>query len=115
MGRRGMRRRLLPDAVLRTRPGRTGITAGYFQRSMRDVHAQAIADTLADSVLVELGVVDGDVLERARTRFMRSGSEELGLRLFLTMQAELWVRRRVGWTAGDAVRGDVRGFAMAVG
>jgi hypothetical protein len=90
---------LLPDHVLASRPGRTGVTAGYFDRAMRDVQAGVLAETLADPLLAELGVVRRDALAAARQRFMRTGNGDLGLRLFLTMQAELWMRAR---TAADA-------------
>ena len=87
---------LMPDEVRASRRGRTGVTAGYFDRAMRDVQAGVVAETLRDPMLASLGVVRRDALESARTRFTRFGSGELGLRLFLTMQAELWMRARAG-------------------
>lgn len=85
---------LLPAEVLATRAGRTGVAGGYFDRSMRDGFAGFIERELRSPLLAELGVVDSASLNGAWTRFMRSGDEEIGFQLFLTLQAELWLRAR---------------------
>lgn len=93
---------LMPDDVLASRRGRTGITAGYFDRAMRNVQAVTVAETLRKPLLAELGIVDREALALAQSRFMRLGGGELGLRLFLTMQAEMWLRARSGDAAPAA-------------
>ena len=93
---------LLPEEVLETRAGRTGVAGGYFDRSMRDSFADFIDRELRSPLLGELGVIDEPALRRAWTRFMRFGSEEIGLQLFLTLQAELWLRARRSERRDDA-------------
>jgi asparagine synthase (glutamine-hydrolysing) len=95
---------LVPDEVLANRNGRTGVTAGYFDRAMREVQAGVVTETLRQPVLARLGLVEPEALERGRSRFMRTGSGDLGLRLFLTMQAELWMRARTGATTDAGMR-----------
>lgn len=97
-------RGLLPDSVLKARAARTGVASGYFDRAMRKTHAAMIADALEQPLLSEIGVVDRAALDQARNLFMRSGEGELGLRLFQTVQAEWWMRGRLGRSVPVAVR-----------
>lgn len=94
--RRAMRG-LLPPEVLRPRARRTGTMSSYFDRSMRQAHPRDVASALQEPVLETLGLVDGKVARRFLEMYVERGGEELGIRLFSTYQAELWVRPR--WAA----------------
>jgi asparagine synthase (glutamine-hydrolysing) len=88
---------LLPAQVLAPRRTRTGTTGAYLTRSLRHSHAPAIEATFdAPLTLAELGVVDATALRRSWREFVRRGGENLGLHLFFTFQAELWLRTRSG-------------------
>jgi hypothetical protein len=95
--RRSMRG-LLPDEVLAPRTHRTGVTTGYFDRSMKSGLRPLLTEAFLNSpsVLVESGVVNLDRFGRAVTYYLRRGDREVGLRLLLTLQAELWMRGRTG-------------------
>ncbi|HEX6964405.1 MAG TPA: asparagine synthase-related protein [Gemmatimonadaceae bacterium] len=111
--RRAMRG-LIPDDVLASRPVRTGVMSKYFDHWMRSEHAAFLQDELRSPMLAQLGVVDAATLQRACRTFMRWGHGELGLRLFLTLQAELWVRARLGVGDTGAVQAPHRALT-AVG
>jgi asparagine synthase (glutamine-hydrolysing) len=89
---------VLPDEVLAPRTHRTGMTTGYFDRSMKAGLRQILSDAFlsSPSVLVESGVINMDRFGRAVTYYLRRGDREVGLRLLLTLQAELWLRARTG-------------------
>ena len=93
---------LLPEEVLETRAGRTGVAGGYFDRSMRGGFADFIEGELRSPLLGEMGVIDTASLGGAWNRFMRFGDEEIGLQLFLTLQADLWLRARTGQRRDEA-------------
>jgi asparagine synthetase B (glutamine-hydrolysing) len=102
----------VPSDIWERRQRRVGVTAGYFARALRLAYMEAPAETQRTPVLSELGIVDRAALERAWTRFMKAESPELGLRLFLTMQAERWAGWRVGATT-DAPKEGAPAFAAA--
>jgi hypothetical protein len=90
-------RGLLPDDLLAPRPQRTGTTSAYLARGLRRRHAAAITGLLAAPLaLEEAGVVDGRALRSAWDGYVRAGGGALGVSLLLTVNAELWLRGRVG-------------------
>lgn len=92
--RRAMRG-LLPDHVLAPRPVRTGITGGYFARSLRKTHADFLGKVVAEPMLLaELGIVNAALLRQRWNDYLRHGGGDLGVSLFLTLQVELWLRAR---------------------
>lgn len=83
---------LLPEHVLAPRTHRTGVTSGYFGRAMRETHGEEIQSLLdGRMILVELGMINAEALRHSWAAYRRSGGEA-GVNLFLTIQAELWVR-----------------------
>lgn len=97
-------RDILPASVLGSRRGRTGVMSGYFDRGFRRAQAEYVVRELSSPLLAELGLVDRTALNQACARFARSGQRELGLRLFLTLQAELWLRAHHGEVGDGATR-----------
>jgi len=83
---------LLPDHVLAPRKSRTGMTYGYFHRSMHAGLATVLLDTFKESLLAESGVIDVKRFWQAAGRYLRSKEPNVGVGLFLTLQAELWLR-----------------------
>lgn len=88
-------RGLVPDQVLASRAARTGITSGYFDTSMRR-HFPALCDGLMrDSALASAGIIDAEAFRRWCDHYVRHGGAQLGVTLFFTVQAELWLRLRL--------------------
>ena len=91
--RRSMRG-LLPERLLAPRERRTGTTSDYFKRSLQGPGRAVIDDALREPRLAQLGIVDPTALQRAWDYYLKSGNEETGLRIFFTVQTELWLRAR---------------------
>ncbi|MGI9183246.1 MAG: asparagine synthetase B family protein [Longimicrobiaceae bacterium] len=88
-------RGLLPDHILAPRRFKTGTSGGYLDRSLRKHHTALIERTFREPLaLAELGIVDPAALRRLWSVYLRQGGGELGVNLFLTLQAELWLRTR---------------------
>lgn len=93
--RRSMRG-LLPERVLAPRPHKTGLTGGHFLASTRRALPALHADLAGDLCLADLGIVEPEALAGAVESYGRGGfGEGMGLRLFLTLQTEMWLRLRV--------------------
>lgn len=91
--RRAMRG-LLPDKVLAPRTHRTGTTNAYFLRELRRA-AWPVAETLLPNLrLAELGIVDPAIYRRAWDHLLQHDDDELAVRVFFTLQSELWLRSR---------------------
>ena len=86
---------VLPDHVLAPRPHRTGTTGRYFATGMRGAGERLFADAFRAPLLADLGVVDPDALRRTASEYLRGHHPSWGVNLFLTMQAELWLRSRL--------------------
>jgi asparagine synthase (glutamine-hydrolysing) len=86
---------LLPDHVLAPRRFRTGITSSYSDRQMRASFPPLMHYLVKDSILGELGVIDPSAIRANWDRFTRTGNNSLKIPLFLTLQAELWLRARL--------------------
>ena len=98
-------RGLLPASVLASRPTRTGVTSGYFDRSMRDGFGR-LSGLLDHPVLEELGIIDAARLRDSVSAYLRSGDGNLGVRLYFTLQTELWLRAN-GRSDGRMLRREV--------
>lgn len=89
--RRAMRG-LLPDDVLAPRTHRTGVTSAYFLRQLRGPGRPLVDDLLRESRLADLGMIDLSRLRRAWDHVLARDDDEVGIRIFFTLQAELWLR-----------------------
>ncbi len=85
-------RGLLPPSVLAPRPHRTGVTSAYFLRHLRGEGVALVDSLLQDPLLASLGIIDASRLRRAWDFVMTHDHDELGGRIFFTLQAELWLR-----------------------
>jgi hypothetical protein len=105
-------RGLLPDEVLAPRPARTGVTGGFFTRSMRE-HLPALCEELRrSSVLADAGMIDAYEFQRSAAAYLRGETEEqVGVNLFFTLQAEHWLRARMH--GGNVAAGDGPGEVVA--
>jgi len=92
--RRAMRG-LLPEQVLARRAFRTGSSEGYFARSMRQTFAPYLGQLIDGAMcLAQMGIVNPSILRKRWDEYVRRGGGEVGVSLFLTLQAELWLRSR---------------------
>lgn len=89
--RRSMRG-LLPDEVLAPRTHRTGVTSGYFVRSLRGPGRPVLEPLMENSRLASLGIINPATLQRAWEYFLRTGDDDVGVRIYFTLQCELWLR-----------------------
>ena len=85
---------LLPDHVLAPRPHRTGITSAYFLRQLRGPARAFIESVLQDPLLASVGMIDAPRLRHAWKHVLEHDDDEIGARLYFTVQAELWLRSR---------------------
>ena len=85
-------RGLVPDAVLAPRPARTGVTSGYFDRSMRRSLPELCEPIGRSSALADAGIIDARVFRRWCETYVQRGGDQLGVNLLFTVQAELWLR-----------------------
>ena len=87
---------LIPDEVLAPRVYRTGVTGGYFARSMVASFGPLLLGALEGSVLAELRIIDPDAVRRSLDAYLRSPLRRAsqGSMLYQVWQAELWVRGR---------------------
>ncbi|MBX3173943.1 MAG: hypothetical protein KF709_05990 [Gemmatimonadaceae bacterium] len=89
--RRAMRGRL-PDELLAPRSHRTGTTNAYFLRELRGA-GWAVAEPLLDDLrLADIGMIEPSHYRRAWQHLLGHDDDELAVRLFFTLQAELWLR-----------------------
>ena len=87
---------LLPSSVLAPRPAKTGTTGAYFQRSMKEGFPALCEEMLRSSELAEAGMIDAEELRRSTAQFLKGAADgQVGVNLFLTLQAEFWLRGRM--------------------
>lgn len=91
---------LLPDEIVMPRTARTGITSGYFDRSMRAGFPALCDEMLRDSALVRAGIVDATEFRRCTEEYLGHGVAQWGAALTLTLQTELWLRAHLRLTDG---------------
>ena len=86
---------LLPQNVTAPRRTRTGSALAYLKRSLlaecRPAFEQVFAGSLA---LADFGIIDPSALRHSLAHFLRDADPMVGLHLFDTFQAELWVRAK---------------------
>lgn len=87
---------LVPDHVLAARARRTGVTSAYFLRQLRGPARPVIEAALQDPLLASIGMIDAPRLRHAWTYVLEHDDDEIGARLFFTVQTELWLRARAG-------------------
>jgi asparagine synthase (glutamine-hydrolysing) len=84
---------LLPDHVLAPRAAKTGTTGAYFDSSMRAGFPALCQEFLRCSELEAAGMIDAEELRQSATAYMRGvANGQVGVNLFFTLQAELWLR-----------------------
>jgi asparagine synthase (glutamine-hydrolysing) len=87
-------RGLIPPAVLAPRESKTGVPQGYLRRQL--LHGlKPVATVVFDggrSRLADAGLLDVACLRNSLDRYAATGEHLLGVQLFLTLQAELWLR-----------------------
>jgi asparagine synthase (glutamine-hydrolysing) len=88
-------RGLLPAHVLAPRASRTGVTGGYFDRSMREHFPALLDEMLHESLLLRAGIIDAEGFRESCGEYLRGGGGQLGVNLFFTLQTELWLRARL--------------------
>ena len=93
---RASMRGLLPDHVLAPRKARTGTPETYFSRWFWERFPVFATAAFEAPLLAELGIVDPTVLKRETNRLVNGGSSTEKLTLYFTLQAELWLRARMG-------------------
>jgi asparagine synthetase B (glutamine-hydrolysing) len=102
---RASMRGLLPDSILAPRTARTGVTGGYFARSMRE-HLPAIVEAeFKNSLLESAGVIDALEFRRAVSEYARGVQSNFSVALFFTLQSELWLRSHAGHGTSSALYG----------
>ena len=84
---------LLPDSVIAPRARRTGSTAGFSRRRMREAYPALLERLFKQPLrLAELGIVEESALRAAADRWTSAGDESIRVRLFDTMRVEFWLR-----------------------
>lgn len=86
---------LLPDGVLAPRARRTGSTAGYSRRRMREAYPALLGALFGEPLrTAALGIVDEQALREAAQRWTVRGDESVRVGLFDAMRVEFWLRGR---------------------
>ena len=93
---RAAMRGLLPDEVLAPRAVRTGTTADYLARSLRENFTSLADQYLATPLLAELGILEPRRLRRSMARLDEQ------VQLLYTLQTELWLRAHLDRGQGTA-------------
>lgn len=84
---------LLPAAVLAPRARRTGSTAGFSARRMREAYPALCQRLFSQPLrLAELGIVDQAALKAAADRWAADGDDSVRIGLFDAMRVEFWLR-----------------------
>lgn len=93
---RAAMRGIIPDEVLAPRRTRTGTTGQLFARALRTAGPALIADVTERSRLGDAGIVVPRRLADGYRQWLATGDGNLGVALFLTVQAEYWLRAHSG-------------------
>lgn len=84
---------LLPASVLAPRPRRTGTTAEFSRRQMRQAYPALLTRLFGEPLrLAELGIVEPAALRAAADQWSERGDETNRVRLFDAMRVEFWLR-----------------------
>jgi asparagine synthase (glutamine-hydrolysing) len=84
----------LPADVLAPRARKTGLPSGWLHRRLRAEVRPALERTMAEGPLrlADLGIVEPSRVLDGLARYERDGEHLIGAQLFLTVQAERWLR-----------------------
>lgn len=87
-------RGLIPEFVTAHRTTKTGIPRGYLHRQYATGLPEALDEVFVSgrSQLEELGIIDRGALIDASRRYQTNSDHIPGVQLYLTLQAELWLR-----------------------
>ena len=99
---------MLPDEVLLPRRFKTGLTRDYLLQSVREEFPRHVAAMARDSALADLGVIEPSILSRAVADSANDPDGWVAGQLYFTIQAEYWLRARVGASRVGAVQGVAR-------
>jgi asparagine synthase (glutamine-hydrolysing) len=84
---------IVPDSVLAPRPTKTGLAAGYlhrkFHQELRERLQQAFGDS---SALADNGLVEPATIRQYSERYDLREDHLTGVTLYLTLEAEYWMR-----------------------
>jgi asparagine synthase (glutamine-hydrolysing) len=87
---------LVPDTVLAPRPKKTGVPRGYFHRRLADEFAPVFREVFSSGSdgcrLADLELIELSKLRAAYEQYLESRDHILGVNLYLTLQAEAWLR-----------------------
>jgi hypothetical protein len=87
---------LVPDTVLAPRPRKTGVPRGYFHRRLADEFAPVFREVFGNGPdgcrLADLELIELSKLRAAYEQYLKSRDHILGVNLYLTLQAEVWLR-----------------------
>ena len=100
---RAAMRGLLPDSILAPRTKRTGITEGYFARSMREQLPAMVDAAFEHSLLESAGVIDAMEFRRAVREYARGVQSNFSVSLYFTLQTELWLGSHVAAGTSSAL------------
>jgi len=101
---RASMRGLLPDSILATRTQRTGVTGGYFARSMREYLLAMVESTFDHSTLEHAGLIDAKAYRRSVSEYARGVQSNFAVALYFTLQAELWLRSHIANGTASALK-----------
>ena len=102
---RAAMRGLLPDSILAPRTKRTGVTEGYFARSMREQLPAMVDAAFAHSLLEAAGVIDAMEFRRAVDAYARGVQSNFSVSLYFTLQTELWLQTHIAAGTSSALTG----------
>ncbi len=95
-------RGLLPDSVLAPRSYKTGVPRGYFHRQMIRGFGEVVESVFGSqgvvppqTVLADLGILDLEAFRKALAAYRETEDHLTGVQLFLTVEAELWLRKHM--------------------
>ena len=95
---RGAMRGLLPETVRRRQDKTT--FADYLDRSLQEKAKGRLTAMLQDSILAQIGVVDGDGLRQAYERYCRGEHPQMRSHLWYVATMEAWLRRCLSQKSG---------------
>jgi asparagine synthase (glutamine-hydrolysing) len=101
---RAAMRGMLPESILAPRTKRTGITEGYFARSMREQLPVMVDALFEHSLLEAAGVIDALTFRRAVSEYARGVQSNFSVSLYFTLQTEFWLRSHVDAGTSSALK-----------
>ena len=88
-------RGIVPESVLAPRPVKTGLAAGYLHRQLKRQLLNRLKQSFgASSALGDLGLVEPGAVLRSGQQYDANTDHLTGVSLYLTLEAEYWLRGR---------------------